>query len=83
MDLETYEQFEQEAEQFSAISPYLVDGTLRHILPHIRGEEAQFHLIYLKRENLPRKTRLLIDFLMECAQRETALFAVAVAICPD
>ena len=27
MDLETYEQFEQEAEQFAAISPYLVDGT--------------------------------------------------------
>jgi len=26
MDLETYEQFEQEAEQFAAISPYLVDG---------------------------------------------------------
>ncbi len=26
MDLETYEQFEQEEEQFSAISPYLVDG---------------------------------------------------------
>lgn len=27
MDLETYEQFEQEVEQFAAISPYLVDGT--------------------------------------------------------
>jgi elongation factor P len=27
MDLETYEQFEQEAEQFAAICPYLVDGT--------------------------------------------------------
>ena len=27
MDLETYEQFEQEPEQFAAISPYLVDGT--------------------------------------------------------
>ena len=27
MDLETYEQFEQETEQFAAISPYLVDGT--------------------------------------------------------
>jgi elongation factor P len=27
MDLETYEQFEQEAEQFVAIAPYLVDGT--------------------------------------------------------
>ena len=26
MDLETYEQFEQEAEQFAAVSPYLVDG---------------------------------------------------------
>jgi len=27
MDLETYEQFEQETEQFAVISPYLVDGT--------------------------------------------------------
>lgn len=62
------------------VNPYLVDGALRHILPHVRGEEAHFHLIYLKRENLPRKTRLLIDFLMECAQRETALFAVAKAV---
>ena len=26
MDLETYEQFEQEAEQFAAVSPYLLDG---------------------------------------------------------
>ena len=26
MDLETYEQFEQEEEQFVAVSPYLVDG---------------------------------------------------------
>src|SRR5689334_4963225 len=27
MDLETYEQFEMEADSFSAIQPYLLDGT--------------------------------------------------------
>jgi DNA-binding transcriptional LysR family regulator len=55
-------------------NPYLAEGSLIHILPHLCGEEAHFHLVYLKRENLPRKTRVLIDFLSECAQRDAELF---------
>ncbi|WP_455209683.1 substrate binding domain-containing protein, partial [Kaarinaea lacus] len=57
------------------VNPYLAEGSLQQILPYVRGEDALFHLVYLKRDNLPRKTRLLIDFLMNCAQREPALFA--------
>jgi DNA-binding transcriptional LysR family regulator len=57
-------------------NPYLADGSLQHILPQLRGEEATFYLVYLKREHLPRKTRLLIDFFMDCANRESALFDI-------
>jgi DNA-binding transcriptional LysR family regulator len=56
-------------------NPYLADGSLVHVLPDLCGEEADFHLVYLKRENLPRKTRVLIDFLIECAQSDATLFA--------
>lgn len=54
--------------------PHLIDHTLRQILPDFRGEAANFHLVYLRRDNLPRKTRLLIDFLVDCAQRDQAMF---------
>lgn len=47
---------------------YIKNGQLRHILPSCFGESAPFHIIYIKRENLPRKTRLLVEHILKCAE---------------
>ncbi len=53
---------------------YLRDERLVQLLPDCHGERAQFHVVYLKRENLPRKTKLLIEYILMCAQEDKALF---------
>lgn len=54
---------------------YLRGGSLSHIVPSWSGEAAPFHLVYLRRENLPTKTKLLIGHILECAKTEAGLFA--------
>lgn len=54
---------------------YLRNGSLMHIVPSWSGEAAPFHLVYLRRDNLPTKTKLLIAHFLECAATEAGLFA--------
>ncbi|MDH5546425.1 MAG: LysR family transcriptional regulator [Gammaproteobacteria bacterium] len=53
---------------------YIQNGRLQRVLPEYQGEEAPFHLIYLRRENLPNKTRLLIEHILQRAKQERELF---------
>jgi len=54
---------------------YLISGSLTHIVPSWSGEAAPFHLVYLRRDNLPTKTKLLIAHILESARAEAGLFA--------
>jgi len=51
----------------------LKKGELVRVLPEYEGEEAVFHLIYQKRENMPLKLRVFIDFIVEAIRAEASL----------
>jgi len=43
---------------------------LVRIMPEIEGVAASFHIIYHKRENLSKKVRVFIDYMIEVTQDE-------------
>ncbi|MDH5730628.1 MAG: LysR family transcriptional regulator [Gammaproteobacteria bacterium] len=53
---------------------YLKTGQLKHILPNCYGETAPFHIVYIKRENLPIKTQLLVKHILRCAELNQKIF---------
>lgn len=53
--------------------PYLNTNELVRCLPDYEGEVASFHLIYQKRENMPRKIRVFIEFISQVMQDEESL----------
>lgn len=57
-----------------AAYPYLESGQLKHILPNCHGSSAPFHIVYLKRENLPLKTKLLVEHILWNAEANQAIF---------
>lgn len=52
----------------------LASGVLTHILPDWSGPPAKFYLVYLERKLLPRRVRLLVDYLLECGKSEGSRF---------
>lgn len=55
-------------------NPYLTSGRLKRVLPNCYGENAPFHIIYIKRENLPLKTQLLVNHILKCAEANQKIF---------
>jgi len=53
--------------------PYLSTNELLRIMPDYEGEVASFHLIYQKRENMPRKIRVFIEFISQHMRDEKSL----------
>ena len=51
----------------------LKNGELVRVLPEYEGDEAVFHLIYQKRDNMPLKLRVFIDFIVEAIRAEASL----------
>jgi DNA-binding transcriptional LysR family regulator len=49
----------------------LESGSLQHVLPQWYGPIAEFYLVYTQRELMPRRVRLLIDFLSGRARKES------------
>ena len=45
--------------------PYLASGALVNVLPDYETYVGQFYVIYAERKLMPKKVRLLIDFLVE------------------
>ena len=41
----------------------IVNGRLRHVLPHLRGPELDIHAVHLPQRRMARRTRALLDFL--------------------
>lgn len=52
---------------------YLKTGELVRIMPDYEGEMAAFHLIYQKRDNMPRKIRVFIEFISQVMRDESSL----------
>lgn len=52
----------------AAALPHLERGTLKVVLPDYEIMGAELHLLYPHRDHLPRKTRVVIDFLAQAAQ---------------
>lgn len=48
----------------------LESGALDHILPDWSGPPARFHLVYPERRLIPKRVRLLIEFLIDCGKAE-------------
>jgi DNA-binding transcriptional LysR family regulator len=46
-------------------------NVLRPILPQWRGPVAEFYLVYPERELMPKRVRLLVDFLAGKAKKES------------
>ncbi|MDH5425664.1 MAG: LysR family transcriptional regulator [Gammaproteobacteria bacterium] len=53
--------------------PYLSPNELTRIMPEYEGELATFHLIYQKRDNMPRKIRVFIEFISQAMRDEASL----------
>lgn len=53
---------------------YIRNHRLQQVLPNISGEHAQFHIVYLRRDNLPGKTRIAIEFILQQAKENSAIF---------
>ena len=51
-------------------------GSLQQILPQWHGPTAEFYLVYPEKELMPKRVRLLIDFLIERAQTENWMFSM-------
>jgi len=49
----------------------LEEGTLQRVLPRWHAPAAEFYLLYPERELLPKRVRLLIDFLLQRAKTES------------
>lgn len=47
------------------VAKYIESGELVNMLPNYKGYELCFYAIYPQRKLMPRKTRLLLDFLQE------------------
>jgi DNA-binding transcriptional LysR family regulator len=46
----------------------LVSGQLQRVLPQWYGPTAEFYLVYMERELMPNRLRLLVDFLIQKAR---------------
>ncbi|MCK5002936.1 MAG: LysR family transcriptional regulator [Gammaproteobacteria bacterium] len=44
-------------------------GNLQQVLPQWHGPTAEFYLVYPEKELMPRRVRLLVDFLVDQAQK--------------
>ncbi|HHJ34841.1 MAG TPA: LysR family transcriptional regulator [Gammaproteobacteria bacterium] len=55
----------------------LEDGTLQRILPQWFGPTAEFYLVYPERELMPKRVRLLINFLARQAKKENWRLSLA------
>ncbi|MDP5131979.1 MAG: LysR substrate-binding domain-containing protein [Paraglaciecola sp.] len=49
----------------STIQKEMVAGTLVHIMPEIKSPTIYFSLVYPSRKQVPKRTRALINFLLE------------------
>jgi len=49
---------------------------LQQILPQYSGPEAEFYLVYPERELIPKRVRLLLDFLSDKARAEQSCFSI-------
>lgn len=49
----------------ATVRPELERGELIHLLPTVASEPAVFYLLYPSRRQLPLRTRVVVDFLME------------------
>jgi DNA-binding transcriptional LysR family regulator len=45
-------------------------GKLQRVLPQWYGPTAEFYLVYMERELMPNRLRLLVDFLIKKARSE-------------
>jgi len=54
---------------------YLNQGELVQLLPEYRGQEASFHILFHKREHLPKKIRVFTDFIHNKVKQEAGLKA--------
>ena len=54
----------------------LESGDLQQILPQSSGPEAEFYLVYPEKELMPKRVRLLLEFLSEKSSSEQAQFSV-------
>src|SRR3546814_19465846 len=48
------------------VGPDLAQGTLVELMPGYRSIELGIHVVYATRQQLPMKTRRLVDFLVGC-----------------
>ena len=53
---------------------FIESGSLQQILPQWHGPTAEFYLVYPEKELMPKRVRLLVDFLIEQAQNENWMF---------
>ena len=52
----------------------LEEGTLQRVLPQWHAPVAEFYLVYPERELIPKRVRLLVDFLLKRARTESWRF---------
>jgi DNA-binding transcriptional LysR family regulator len=58
--------------QFAA-QEYLRRHELVQLLPEFHGQQASFHILYQKREHLPKKIRVFSDFIRDKVKQEPGL----------
>jgi hypothetical protein len=43
----------------------LAEGLLQHVLPQVRGPQLDIHAVHLAQRRLARRTRTLLDYLVQ------------------
>ncbi|RTZ65244.1 MAG: hypothetical protein DSZ29_04615 [Aquificaceae bacterium] len=51
-------------------------GELQQVLPQCSGPEAEFYLVYPEKELMPKRVRLLLEFLSDKAHSEQSRFTI-------
>ena len=54
----------------------LEKGELQQVLPQCAGPEAEFYLVYPEKELMPKRVRLLLEFLSDKAHSEQSCFSI-------